>query len=420
MVVTTKAGKKGVKILGEGTYPLVPLKAIELAERPEEGKESNRIFFNPRALESFDSKAMTELRESIRQDGLVQPPVVRVSTSNNKKDGDILRVELVAGERRFRSISKLWEDNAECYDEDSQQMRPAREVYEHVPCKVLYNISDQTALRIAFKENNEHKSLTIKEEISLVERLSSIMKQEEICDLLRTNVTWVSQTANFRKELPVAAFEKLMIGKLSRHVAVQILSFRPQDRERLYAETVRAEEEERVAALNAIRDEIEFSEDAEDIALSEQEMAIRNGKIQDVKKAKKKATTAAKKLQKAKDKEAKIHEGEGVIKQGHIAVGSQLAGVSPKKAKMLARSDIEQFYVDLLGNWQERGKECPILKLKMPEHVLKIMKMTAEAILNGQHDPAAVIRNFLIAQGEWTVPEGVVLPTLEPTQFEDE
>lgn len=415
----TKA-TQGLKIIGDGKYPLVPLFSIQLAERPEEGMESSKLFYNPRSIESFDSEAMNNLRESIQQDGLQQPPIVRVVTADGKKTGKITLIQLIAGERRYRSIYKLYEDDAECYDEDSGKMVAASTLYENIPCKVLYNIDDQTALRIAFKENNEHKSLSISEEIALVERLTVMgMKQEEISDLLGTNVTWVSQTANFRSELPEGAFDKLMDGKLSRHVAVQILSFRPSDRERLYNEAVAAEEEEREKALADCQSEIEMAEDEEDIALSNQDKAARKNDVAAGKKAKKNVNAATKKIQKAKEKKGKIAENSGVIKQGHISKGSQKAGVAPKKAKMLPRSAIEQFYVDLLTAWLRTEKADPHLGCIVPVDVIKVMRMTTLAILSGQHDPMAVIRNYMVEEGEWTIPAGMTIPTSEEYDFEE-
>lgn len=190
-----KTQKTSLVIDGEGKFLLIPIDLIELAERPDEGEESKRLFFNPRSMDSFDTAEMTRLRESIRLDGLQQPPVVRVFTKDGDKDGEILKIELIAGERRFRSMTKLFEDDEQCYDEDTKQMVSGRALYAKLPCKVIYNIDDQQALRIAFKENNEHKSLTIKEEVALVERLSLMgMKQDQISELLQTNVTWISQT----------------------------------------------------------------------------------------------------------------------------------------------------------------------------------------------------------------------------------
>lgn len=48
----------GVRITGDGMYPLVPLHAITIRERPEEGRESEQLFFNPRDYDSFSADEM--------------------------------------------------------------------------------------------------------------------------------------------------------------------------------------------------------------------------------------------------------------------------------------------------------------------------------------------------------------------------
>lgn len=399
--MATTAKKNDLMVL-EGKYPLIPISMIQLAERPEEGEESQKLFFNPRSLDSFDTEAMAMLRESIQQDGLQQPPIVRIFTKSDDKN-DIERVELIAGERRYRSISMLYEQNASCYDEDSKSMVSAKTLYAKIPCKALYNISDQQALRIAFKENNEHKSLSTQEEINLVERLSARgMKQEEIGELLGTNVTWVSQTANFRNELPLDAFNKLINGQITRHVAVQILSFNPENRERLFKEACLAEQNERKKALEEIQDELEVAEDQEDIALQEQEEAASEGDVIAAKKAKKTAAAAKKKALEALEQKSKVQETQGVIKQGHIIEGSRKANITPKKVKMLNRAATQEFIVDILDSWLERGKVDDISNEEYPTLVLKTAKAVASGILSGNTDVSNILRAVMVEEGVWS------------------
>lgn len=395
------AKKKNDLLVLDGKYPLIPIDMIELAERPEEGEESQKLFYNPRSLDSFDTEAMSRLRESIQQDGLQQPPVVRIFTKEGSTT-EIERIELIAGERRYRSISMLFQENAMCYDEDTKEMVSARVLYKNIPCKALYNISDQQALRIAFKENNEHKSLSIQEEIKLVERLSVRgMRQEEIAELLGTNVTWVSQTANFRTELPPDAFEKLVKGQVTRHVAVQILSFSPESRDRLFREACNIEASERKKALDEIQDELEVAEDQEDLALQEQEEAASDGDVSAAKKAKKTALAAKKKALAALEKKTKVEEAQGVIKQGHIIEGSRKANLTPKKAKMLNRAATQEFIVDILDSWLERGKLDDVTNEEYPTLVLATAKAVATGILTGNTDISSILRVVMIDEGVW-------------------
>lgn len=425
MVTKVASSRKvDVKVMGDRKNPTVPLAAIQLAERPEEGKEGQdrRIFFNPRSIESFDDERMTTLRQSIQEDGLHQPVIVRAYTEDGTAKGKVTKIELVAGERRYRSLMWLCDNDEECYDADSKSMVPASQLYGNLDpkyCRTYWNITDQQALKIAFQENNEHKSLTTAEEISLVERLVNCdMRQDEIADTLGTNVTWVSQTTNFRKELPADAFSKLIDGKMKRHVAVQILSFKSDDRARLYQEAVEREEAERLLAMDKVQDQIEQAEDEQDIAQTQQNSAARKGNKGLAKKAQKKAEAAEKKLLKAKEKKEKVEIEAGVIKQGHILGASHNAGIRPKKAKMLPRPAIEQYYVDLIAAWEKKGKVCTVTKQQFPADVLMVMRMTAEAILNGCPDPACVVRKFMLDRGKWTLPSGAKLPL--PEVYDDE
>ena len=59
-------GKVAITI-GDSAYPTIPLNKIQVVERPDEGEEHTKLFFNPRFLESFDSESMKDLRQSIQQ-----------------------------------------------------------------------------------------------------------------------------------------------------------------------------------------------------------------------------------------------------------------------------------------------------------------------------------------------------------------
>lgn len=412
-----------IRLLGgseDNKYPLVPIPAITVVERPEEGKESEQLFYNPRSIESMTSEVMLRLRESIRRDGLHNPLLVRAYTQEGVAGAPIVRIELVAGERRFRSISCLYEENSLVFDWRTKTMRPAQQVYSHVPCEVLYNISDEEALRHAWTENDEREDLSIIDEIHLVERLTRRgLRQEEISDLLGTNVTWVSQTANFRKELPQAAFTRLIEGKISRHVAVQILGFNRKDRERLVQEAIKVEEEERQAALADIQGQIEDAEDQEDILNLRARQAEDRGDKTTAKKHRKKAEAARKKIAVSQNKQKRIKSETGVIRQGHVTRGAMAASITPRKAKVLTRGMIEQFILELPTKWLEINKVDPITKMPYPKEMLTLMAETARGILTGNADPGSIIRKTLVAQGVWQMPEGIKEPEQELLDIEE-
>lgn len=409
-----------IRIEGDGQFRLVPLQAIKIVERPEPGREKDVLFFNCRSMDSFTPEKMSALYESVRTEGLIQPIVVRAFTEDPDDDETpVVKVELIAGERRLRSILNLFQNNPACYDRKRKCEVPAQELYESVTCNVLYNISDAEAVRINFLENNEHQSLTVREEIELVERLTLRgLNQQEIVKLLSTNVTWVSQTGNFRDELPDEAFAKLVAGKLARHVAVKILSYKKEDRQAAYEGAVEEEKVERAETLEKIEDEIAEASDEADGVETLQRIAEQEGDDAEAKRQAKKKEAAEGRARRAKAKKDRVVQDAGTIRQGHLTTGGLKKGVSPKKATCLTKGQIEQFYKGLLKGWIEKGRQDPVTKNLLPNDVLEVMRATAVAILNGVYDPCMVARQILVARHEWELPEGYVEKPLEPLDLE--
>lgn len=392
-----------IEVRGDGKYPLVPLASIVIVDRPEEGHEEDVLFFNPRSIDSFDEESMESIRDSICADGLQQPPVCRAIT-----DGDsVIRIELIAGERRLRSMLKLVEENRECYDDELGQKVPASELFEFIPVKLHYDCSDERALRLAFMENHESKSLTISEEIALVERLTRRgLNQKQIAVVLLgddRNVTWVSQTGNFRESLPEEAFDKLLTGQLSRHVAVKLMSYKRENRQELYEQAVAIEQQETQRKLAESEDELADAEDLADMSNSDAQDAMLEGNSITAAKLQKKANSAKSKVVRANEKKERVESESGKIKQSHIDKGAAAAGVKPKKDKPLSRQEIESYWLETLDNWCVNGYFCPLTKNELPEDMLLVMYGTVKAILSGERDPAAVVRDHYVEQGVWFI-----------------
>ena len=440
---------KGIEITGDGRYPLISIDKIEIVERPEDGQEEKKLFFNPRSLSSFTPQEMFELRQSIRTDGLQSPPIVRVTTN----EGVPVKVELIAGERRFRSLQYIVENDLPCFEDDlprpskfkagqiviskgkfgkvvshkdvvtiqildhdnnltdEQQSYSAEDVYptmpgsklyKFIPCKVHYDISDARALRLAFTENDKAKSLSTMEEIALVERLQRAdYKVAEIAEMLGSNDTWVSQTANFRNDLPSEAFDCLIKGNMKRHTAVKIMSYKLEDRDSVWQSTVEAEAEDRKSRIEDAQSEAEQAQDEEILALHEKKQALKAGDHATAKKAARKAASASKKSAKALEKKEKAESETGHITTSHVQKGAAKAGVSAKKAKLLPKEEIEQYYVEALEEFLEGDGIDPICQEEVPGDLAAVVRLTALAILSGNRDGLAGIRQHMLDQGEW-------------------
>ena len=442
-------------IESDSKYPLIPLMRIDIVERPQEGDESTKIFFNPRGLSSFTTDRMERLQYSIRSDGLQQPPIVRAIMD---KDGSsILKIELIAGERRLRSCCSIYDGNLPCFDDDAKHPESyesgetiiykgrfgivheqkedivtvdflgehigsqerkycdfidclptvvGSKIYEHIPCKVVYSCTDQRALRLAFTENDQSEPLKISEEVALVERLELTgLKQEEIAEILGSNVTWVSQTKNFREQLPKGAFQKLMSGDMARHVAVAFLSYTLKDRDALYAASVEAEEAETSKKIKTHRQEKDRLEDEEDVFMADAKKAERQGNNSMAIKSKRKATAAANKACRASERLERAKKEKGTIKQGHLKQGAIEKKLSPKKAKSLDKDDIEATFVDGIVPYLDGEQIDEISGQNVPVEYAAIVRRTALAIISGIRDPLYPIREFMYEHGEWISPD---------------
>jgi len=147
---------------------------------------------------TFADPELDELAASIRENGLLQPLVVRPAPGA----GD--RFELVAGERRFRAVAKLgWED---------------------VPVLVR-EASDETLLVLALVENLQREALNPLEEAegyrSLVDRFG--MSQADIARAMGKDRSTV---ANFLRllNLPPSVRKLVESGELSMGHARALLS----------------------------------------------------------------------------------------------------------------------------------------------------------------------------------------------------
>lgn len=444
---TGRGNKARHHLFGTEKYPDIPIGSIEIVERPLEGEEHTKLFFNPRPSEDFSLESMAELRHSIRLNGLLQNLVVR--TVGN--DAEPRALELVAGERRLRTLQKLVEDNVHVYarwhvpeswqpemvvihsgrfakivgvdpftiryydendvltDEseevDPDELRsalPAADVYAFVPCSVI-QCNDKEALAIATTENLQRESLSVAAQINLVERLVKMgMNQKQICEALSINATWVSQTLAFRHDLPPDAFEYLLSGRLKRNVAVQLLGYASSDRQKLFDETVKKAEHDNAAKIRMARIEAESCEDLVDVEQMKAEEAIKIGDEVSASRHKSKAENQQKKATAAKEKLNKAQSHQSKIKQSHVQSAAAKLGVAPKKSsKMLTKPEIESM-IEKLQNAVDSDVNDPIVGKVIPAEYASLGILFLEGVLEGVRDPYQPIRDLMVGDGTWS------------------
>lgn len=151
--------------------------------------------FQPRR--AFDDAAIATLAESIRENGLLQPILVRT-----RADG--AGYEIIAGERRWRAAQQ-----AQCHE---------------VPV-VLRDLGDREALEIALVENVQRRDLTPLEEAEGYRRLMTDFQHTQD-DVARAVARSRSHIANMLRllQLPDSVQQMVQAGRISAGHARALLN----------------------------------------------------------------------------------------------------------------------------------------------------------------------------------------------------
>ncbi len=148
----------------------------------------------------FVPEQLTELMESIREHGIIQPLIVR------RVDG---KLELIAGERRFRASRELG--------------------LKEVPV-IVREASDKDVLEMALIENLQREDLNPIEEARAYERLSRefSMKQEDIAKRVGKNRATVANAIRLL-DLAMSVQDLVSGGKITTGHAKVLLTLKSAD-----------------------------------------------------------------------------------------------------------------------------------------------------------------------------------------------
>lgn len=161
----------------------------------------NQIIANPyQPRTTFDKGALTELSQSILENGLIQPIVVRESLSG--------KYEIVAGERRFKAACMAG--------------------YQKVPC-IVQQYSDLQSAQIALIENIQRENLTPIEEAEAFQTLIDMtgMTQQELALKVGKTQSTIANKLRLLK-LPETVKEALKERKMTERHARAMLSITDQ------------------------------------------------------------------------------------------------------------------------------------------------------------------------------------------------
>jgi ParB family transcriptional regulator, chromosome partitioning protein len=145
--------------------------------------------FQPRR--EFKEDELADLAASIRENGLLQPIVVR--PAGNRRGAE--RWELVAGERRWRAVTRLG--------------------WKQVPA-IVREVDDQTLLVLALVENLQRSALSALEEAEGYQQLVSEfgLSQQEVAEVVGRDRSTVANTLRLL-QLPASVRRLVEAGELT-------------------------------------------------------------------------------------------------------------------------------------------------------------------------------------------------------------
>ncbi|KQL57283.1 MULTISPECIES: nucleoid occlusion protein [Bacillaceae] len=159
----------------------------EVKQIPVEDIVPNR--FQPRTV--FDEERITELAQTIRTHGIIQPIVVRIREE---------KYEIIAGERRFRAVSSLG--------------------WETIPA-IIKEFNDSQTASIALIENLQREGLTAIEEATAYAKLIEIhqLTQESLAQRLGKGQSTIAnklRLLNLPKKVQDAILNRLISERHAR------------------------------------------------------------------------------------------------------------------------------------------------------------------------------------------------------------
>lgn len=190
---------------------------------------------NPRLLteqgrnDLLDRELSSQLRESIRQNTLLNPLVCRWTIEDGKAIPTI-----VGGDRRHRALDILIKQKVEVVDpryprhDDNGQyvnssVTTADIAYEYVPCQIFMCSDDINALVLAWAENKNRINLTEGHEMAQVIQLrESGATDSQIIEILQRNQKWLADTDKLVSSLDPNTLSDLLEGRLERTAAVEL------------------------------------------------------------------------------------------------------------------------------------------------------------------------------------------------------
>ncbi len=176
------------KVLGRGLKALIPDNSLTKLKHIIKDIQIEKIFPNPQQPRlSFNNLELTELSESLKEFGIIQPIIVRSRGSKG--------FELIAGERRLKAAKIAG--------------------FKRIPC-IVKEVKDSDSILLALIENIHRVNLNPIEEAKAYEVLmrGSRVTQQSVANKIKKSRVYVTNILRLLK-LPIEIQELVVAGKLS-------------------------------------------------------------------------------------------------------------------------------------------------------------------------------------------------------------
>jgi len=391
----------GVDMLGEDDLYNVPFCLLTVADEAREVEDY--AWANPRRLgqtdgsmgRGFDKQDMEELYNDIRDEGLMFPLICRWVV--HPDDGS-LSIQVLDGERRYRCMDKQRQKDEKCYSRKHKEFRPAQEVHEKVPCRVITG-NDKEALKIAFMVSDRSVAWGEGATAKLIKKLRKChCSDKEILELTKKSFQWLKEQDEIC-QLDDLTFNYLTDGKINRALALRLAKIAEIDRRHKYlhasyddavathqeelakadTDLTRAEEKEELA-------EAELTEATEKgdpgaIAAAQQNLEKTQERTQKRRRQRSEASRPRAKTKNLRNASNAIAEEDAEADQSDVA--------QPLRPGRI-RKEVESIQA-LIDNEGKDGEGHPVADVKVLEAVKYCY---TKNVLGGEEDIAKVLKRF--------------------------
>jgi hypothetical protein len=211
---------QGVEAVGEEDLFYVPFSLLVLADDAED--ETDYRWTNPRRLgdgtvgAGFGKQDMEELYTDLKNEGLMCPLICRWVQLD-----DGIKVQILDGERRFRSMQKQLQKNEQVWSRRLRSWLPAEQVHSKIPCRIITG-NDKQALKIAFMVSDRSVGWGEGATAKLIRKLRKCnCTDTEILDLTQKSGQWLREMDRIC-DLDDVTFSYLTDARINRALALKL------------------------------------------------------------------------------------------------------------------------------------------------------------------------------------------------------